>query len=547
MNRITINILSWLLIMAAVHSISCKKNDYNDGLETPRLFKPQGVSVKTADTTATVSWTAPLLAKGLPLSYTAEFSQDSTFATSEFSVSTDTTVIVVTAEKIQLRTKYFVRVKADAYEHQPESKWERSSSFSITGEQWFHPIRDVELTENAVTLRWKPNPEFTTLWVGLNKGTPVKYTLTPAELSSGVKQITGLLADTTYLAEIWQGAKSKGFLVLRTLSPTVYTTILNPGDDLAAAITAAADKAVIGLNPGIYSANGSNFNLVQKTVTLKSLSNNPADTKIAFKEFTLRGNGAGINLEGIELDGTAANAGYFINLTGVSADAEKCAYTQVTISNCVVHAATTSFLRANRGSAAGDYSMNQIIIRNTLVYDIGSALNYTCFHLDKLAFNTMHVSKSTFYNIGRQLLTASTVLTTAPAITFDYCTLNNFGAGGTQYAVINAGSNPVKFNITNSIVANIPRPGGTVRNEAMNATAAGTAIVFSNNNTFNWTNGAATPAPLTFPTTNITMVGNNAVDLGWTNTTTDFTLPANSVLRTVSSAGGAIGDPRWTY
>lgn len=544
MNRITINILSWLLLVVAIYSISCKKDNYNDGLESPRLFKPQGISVKTADTTATVSWAAPILGKGLPLTYTAEFSQDSTFATSEFTLTSDTTSIVVTAEKIQLRKPYFVRIKADAYEDQPESKWERSSSFSINGEQWFHPIRDVELNENAVTIRWKPNPEFTTLWVGLNKGTPVKYTLTPAELSSGVKKITGLISDTTYLAEIWQGAKSKGFLVFRTLLPTVYTTVLNAGDDLAATIAAAANNAVIGLNPGTYSVGG--CNLVQKTITIKSLSNDPADTRVEFKEFTLRGNGAGINLEGIELDGTAANAGYFINLTGVSADAEKCAYTQVTISNCIVHAVATSFFRANRGAAAGDYTMNQIIIKNTLVYDIGSALNYTCFHLDKLLFNTLHVSKSTFYNIGRQLVTASTVLTTAPSITFDNCTLNNFGSGNLN-VLLNAGSNPVKFNITNSIVANIPRPGGTVKNEAINATGTGTAITFSNTNTFNFTNGAATPAALTFPTTNITMVGNNTLDLGWTNTTTNFTLPANSLLRTVSSAGGAIGDPRWTY
>jgi hypothetical protein len=112
---------------------------------------------------------------------------------------------------------------------------------------------------------------------------------------------------------------------------------------------------------------------------------------------------------------------------------------------------------------------------------------------------------------------------------------------------MNAGSNSVKLNITNSIVANIPRPGGTVNTSAINATGAGTGIVFSNNNTFNLTNGAASAAVLTLPTTNITQVGNQTIDLGWTAGTTDFTLPAGSILRTVSSAGGAIGDPRWTY
>jgi hypothetical protein len=543
MNRITIKILSWLLLVVAVYSVSCKK-DVNDGLEPPRLFKPQGISVKTTATTATVSWSAPILSGGVPLSYTAEFSQDSTFASSEFTIETDTTNIEVSDEKIQLRKKYFVRIKANAYENQPESKWERSSAFAVNGEQWFYPIRDVELNETSVILRWMPNPQLTTITLFPNKGTLVTHTLTAGELSSGAVKISSLISDTTYVAELFLGTKSKGILVFKTPAPTVYSVVLNAGDDLVAAITAAANNAVIGLNPGTYSAGSSNFNLVQKTVTIKSISNNPADTKVNFKEFTLRGNGAGLNLEGIELDGTASAAGYFINLTGVAADAEKCAYTQVRISNCIVHAATTSFFRANRGAAAGDYTMNQISIKNTLVYDIGSALNYTCFHLDKLAFNTMQVSKSTFYNIGRQLLTASTVLTAAPTITFDYCTLNNFGASNLN-ALLNAGSNPVKYNITNSIVANIPRTGATVKTELMNATGATTAIVFSNSNYFNLTNGTTTAS--TFPTSKITMVGNNNINLGWTTSTTDFTLPVNSELRTVSSAGGAIGDPRWVY
>ncbi|MBO9200615.1 MULTISPECIES: DUF4957 domain-containing protein [Niastella] len=542
MNRSTQYIVAAFLLLATISS--CKKDDPNAGLEPPRLFKPQGISVKTTATTATVTWSAPILATGLPLSYTAEFSQDSTFETSEFSIITDTLSITVSDEKIKLRQKYYVRIKAENYDNQPESKWERSSAFSINGEQWFFPLRDVELNENSVTLRWTPNNTLTTLAIALNKGKIDLYQLTPAELSSGVKLIPGLIADTTYIAEIFAGTKSKGFLFFKTLAPTVYTTVLNAGDDLGAAITAAANNAVIGLKPGTYTGS-SNFAMMQKTVTIKSLSNNPADTKVAFKEFTLRGNGAGINLQGIELDGTPGAAAYFINLTGAAADGEKCAYTQVSISNCIVHGLATSFFRADRGAAAGDYTMNQIIIKNALVYDIGVS-NYSCFHLNELAFNTMQVTKSTFYNIGRQLLSISTVLPSVPSVTFDNCTFNNFGSTNLN-AIMNAGSNPVKLNLTNSIIANIPRPGGTVLTAAINATAAGTGIVFSNNNTFNLTNGAATPAVLTWPTTNITQVNNQLINLGWTASTIDFTLPVNSVLRTVSSAGGAIGDPRWAY
>ncbi|OQP61247.1 hypothetical protein A3860_05920 [Niastella vici] len=541
MNRITINILSGLLLAVAVYAVSCKKND---GLEPPRLFKPQGISVKTTETTATVTWSVPILSKGQALTYTAEFSQDSTFATAEFSIETDTATITVSDDKIQLRKKYYVRIKANAYDNQPESKWERSSAFSINGEQWFYPIRDVELTETSVVLRWQPNPQLTHITLFPNKGVMVTHNLTAAELSSGAVKVSGLISDTTYVAELFLGTKSKGILVFKTPAPTVYSVILNSGDDLVAAITNAVNNDVIGLNPGTYTAGTSNFTVLQKTVTVKSISNNPADTKVNFKEFTLRGNGAGINLEGIELDGTASGALYFINLTGVAADAEKCAYTQVSVSNCWVHGALTSFMRANRGSAAGDYTMDQILVKNAFVSDIGTNLSYNCFHLDKLLFKTMTVSKSTFYNVGQSLVTASTVLTAIPTITFDYCTLNNFGAKNLN-PILNAGSNPIKLNITNSIVANIPKASATVKPELINATGAGTAVVFSNSNYFNLTNGSGTAS--TFPATNITMVGNNNINLGWTTTTVDFTLPANSVLRTVSSAGGAIGDPRWTY
>ncbi len=39
----------------------------------------------------------------------------------------------------------------------PNQNGKEVHPFSINGEQWFFPIRDVELIENAVTLRWTPN------------------------------------------------------------------------------------------------------------------------------------------------------------------------------------------------------------------------------------------------------------------------------------------------------------------------------------------------------------------------------------------------------
>ncbi|WP_199119372.1 DUF4957 domain-containing protein [Pedobacter sp. ASV28] len=537
-----------LLLLVALTALvyACKKNDPNEGLEEPRLFKPSRISIKTTQSSAKITWTAPLLTSNLKLSYATEFSQDSTFATSEFSLQTDTAGVTVDDDKLKVRKKYYVRIKTLSTNNQPESNWLVSSSFSISGEQLFLPIRELEIKETQVTLRWKPTTGLNKITLTRDGGNTMDYTISGTEGTTGVKLITGLDAGVKYTAEIYEGVKSKGILTFNTLSPTVYAVTLNPGDDIVAAVNAAANDAIIGLNPGTYSAGTSVFTLLQKSVTLKSTSGNPLDTKINFREFTLRGTGAGIKLDGVELDGTPSGSLYFINLTGVLADAELASFAPVVINNSIVHGATTSFLRANRGAAAGSYKMDYITVNNSIVYDIGSTLGYTFFHLDKLQFNALNITKSTFYNIGRALLTCSTVIpSTPPVVTVDYCTFNYFGAS-TNYVFMDANANPVRFNMTNSIIANVPRVGATVNAVTIRATGTGSGVVFNNNNTFNFVNTNGGSA-LTFPATITTQANNQTVNLNWVSTTDNFTLPATSPLRTASTAGAPIGDPRWTY
>ncbi len=529
-------------VIASCLSGSCKK-DPNGGLVAPRIFKPSGLSIKTGETSAKITWETPLLSSGLQLTYTAEFSQDTTFASSEFALTLDTTGVTVTDDKLQIRKKYYVRIKANAYGDQPESKWAISPGFSITGEQLFLPIRDVEVKETSITLRWKPNPELTKIVLKPDGGASVDYPLSSSELSSGVKVITGLNAGVNYTAELFLDAKSKGILSFSTPVATVYSVILNPGDDLAAAITAAADNAVIGLNPGTYNASGAGFSFLKKTLTIKSTSGNPSDTKILFKEFTLSGTGAGLILSDVECDGTGPGGSYFINLTGAVSNSEIAAFTKVNINNCIIHGASTSFFRGDRGSNAGDYSMDEIAIKNCVIYDIGASSSYICFHLSKLQFNTMTVTKSTFYTFGSALFASSTVLPKVPVVTFDYCTFNNFGSQN-KYVLVDVGDNPITVNIKNSIIGNVPMPAQSVQNAAIRANGAGSTLIFNNNNVFNFNN--ASGVALTFPSAT-TQIGNQSINLGWTSATTDFTLPAESVLRTVSNVGTAIGDPRWTY
>jgi len=542
-----INPVALLLLCFVLFAVSCKKNDPNAGLTPPRLFMPGGLSVSASDTVATISWTASLFSSGQNLNYTTQFSRDSTFATVDYTKVVDSLNIRVTQSTIKIRTPYYVRVKANAYQDQPESKWSPQKGFNLTGEQLFFPIRELELTENSVVLRWKTSPNVTKIVLTPTSGTASSLTLSSTEISTGIKSITGLSGNTTYSAELFNNSTSRGILTFTTAVTPVYSVILNSGADLVAAVNAAANNAVIGLNPGTYTATTTNVTVLQKTITIRSTSNNPTNTKVNYKEFDIKGTGAGINFVGIELDGTTAGSLYFINPVGLTADGDKAAFTQATMNNCIIHGSTTSFLRANRGTNGGDQSMDNITIRNCVIYDMGSTLGYSFLHLDKLQFNTLNVSKTTMYNIGRELLSCSTTLTTTPPnITFDYCTINNFGASG-LYVLMDANANPVKFNLTNSIIGNVPRPAGTVNNVVLRANGVGSAVVFNNNNTFNFTNGAATPAALTFPTSNITMIGNQSINLGWTATTTDFTLPPTSPLRIASNVSTPIGDPRWTY
>jgi hypothetical protein len=541
---LNINIYSSFLAFSFLLLITsgCKKVNTSTDLSTPRLFKPGAITVSAGQTSAKISWVVPLFASGQKLSYTAEFSKDTLFATTDFTLTTDTAGVTATDDKLAVRQKYYVRVKANAYADQPESKWMESSGFSISGTQLFQPVRELEIKETSVTLRFTPT-------VGLNKitltpatGQAVNVALTTTEAAAGLKVLTGLAPATKYSAELFLDTKSKGFLTFTTLPVTVYSVTLNPGDDLAATIAAAANNAIIGLNPGTYNLTAIATPILNKTITLKSTSYNPKDTKVNFKEFTLKGTGAGIKVSGIEFDGIApGSASYFINLTGAVADADAAQFTSITIENCIIHNTANCLIRANR-AAVGAHKIDFIKVTNTIGYD-NPVSTYDYFTLDKLAFNRLDVTKSTFYNLSRSIINCPTVLTglPAPVMVIDQCDFNNLGSDATKYVILDANTNPVTFTMQNSIIANVPRVAG-VAAAAIRASVG--TVSFNNNDVFKFVTTLGGTTAVTLPAT---ATNNRTTDLGWNATTTDFTLPATSDLRTFSTTGAAIGDPRWTY
>lgn len=535
-----------ILVLMIVAISSCKKED-DLPAEPARIFKPSDVKVTAGETSAKLTWTVPLMSTGKAFKYSIDFSTDSTFATVKYSTSADTAGVTVTEDNLAVRTKYYARVKANATESQPESKYVRSGAFQLTGIQLFAPIRDIEIKETTAKLYFTSTAGLTSIVLTPATGTAVTVSLSANDVTTGIKALTDLVAGTQYTAELFAGTKSKGITTFTTLAPTVYTVKLNPGDDLAAAISNAANGAVIGLNKGTYTLINAAF-ITQKTITIKSISGDPTDTKVNYKEIDLEGTGSGVTLSGIEFDGTAAASLYFINFIGTqAANGAAATFTNVVVDNCIAHGSVTAFLRGDRGTAARDFKITGITVNNSVVYDMGlngSSAYYT-FHVNKMQFNTITISKSTFYNAGPGLVTASTTYAgdVVPTVAITNSTFNGFG-GNAKYALLDASANPINFTILNSIVANTPKS-GTVNAAAIRGTGAGSTLRISNSNYFNLFTALTGGTALTFGTA--TLSSNQSINPGWTAATTAFPLPTGSPLRTAGSTGGPIGDPRWTY
>lgn len=536
-----------IVLFSAICFSSCKKKE--EVLGPMRQFMPSGdVIARSGETSVTLSWKEAVNADTAATSYTVIVSTDSLFTDgAQFTFTTDTAGITLYDSQLVVRTVYYAQIKTNGGDPSLDSKWLASPSFSMSGEQIFNVISDIDLKHNAVTLRWRPTADVVKIVLTPAGGSEQEITLIQEDVDSSFKKIEGLTPETAYHAEIFSATKQKGFIDFTTKEVPLYAFVLTPSDNLVTVLDTCSNNIVIGLDPGTYEATNLTNNLVlkNKTVTLASTSNNPADTKVFFKEITLKGNGAGINLKGIDFDASAAGGLYFLNLTGETSDAEDATFTNITVENCFVHNYLNCFIRANRG-ANGGHKIGAITVNNCKIYDNLLTNFYTEFQLTKLQFATLTVSNSTFYNAGQNILEMSTALPAGapvPVATFNKITVNNFGANAKR--LFDANTNPVLLTITNSIFGNTPRS-GTLSAELIRATGGGTSVNFSYNNYFKLKNGAG--ADLSIPASTAaltTQTGNQLIDLLWTAATTEFALPAGSPLLTASSTGGPIGDPRW--
>jgi hypothetical protein len=535
-------------------ALSCKKKELGH-FEPDRMFMPGDIKATNGETQVILEWAPSLFTEHVAEEYTVEIAEDQQFQGPViYSVVTDSNAVIITDAHIPIKTTLYARVKANATGKSAESYWVYSDGFQITGEQIFQPIHELKLKDKSVVLTWRATNGLTKIMVTPDGGTPVEYPLNDQDRDTRSKLIDGLTPETPYTAEIFQGTVSKGFITFTTRKEMVYAVVLSPGDDLAAAVAAAADGDVIALQPGVYDINGGGANYVnlvvqEKTVSIVSVSDDPTNTKVNFKEITLRGTGAGIKLRGIEFDGAPANTAgdqalYFLNLTGPSSDAGAAQFTDIIVENCIVHDMGNCFLRGNR-AANNDHKINSIVVNYCDIYNSATINNnYTFFQINKLEFASLQLRNSTLYRLGRGLIDWDANISTAtiPEILVHQCTINSLGQAGLDYCLIDLNSNVANVTFRNSIIANIPLDGQTVGDNLARVGNATCRVTHCN--IFNLSNGAATPKELTFPGT-VALENNKAINLNWTGATTDFTLPPGHELRTSGNTGGPVGDPKW--
>ena len=561
MEKIKYNTLVFLtlIFVVSLHLAACNKS-VDGNVSDPsksRSFTPTNLSVKTSKDSAFFTWTAPLFSIN-NMTYTVDIATDTSFSSIVYSVVSDTMNAVATDSILQLNTPYYARVRVNPYTILAASNYCVSThSFKLLGFQFLKPIRDFDITPTSLLLNWYLNENtkgVTNVVVTPSGGVPTSVPVSASEVNAGSKSITGLVAGKKYELQLFAGKKSMGITSFTTQTIPSYNAIITAGvDSLAAAIAAAADGDVIGLNPGTYTL-ASATPILQKTITIRSVSNNPSDTKILSRELDLVGNGAGISLIGIDVSGNYSGTSYgttflqmFGDQTTISLPAT---FTNIKIDNCTIHDYSRCIIRGNYGTNANDFKIGNITINNSQIYNIDqvSTTGYYQFVLDKVQFNNISFTKSTFYNLGNGMISMSTQLaapTLIPNINIDYCTFNNIGGSG-KYLLLDAKANLLNYNLSNSIFANTPI-NGTLNTAAFRSTGVGNILTFSNNNYFKFTSSIG---GLDLVLTGLLQANDITNDLGWSPSTTNFSLaalPSSNSIFSASSNNGTIGDPRWAY
>jgi hypothetical protein len=535
--RLPLKKIFFLLNITAVVGFiltSCEKVSEPEPFTPDRMFTPATISATAGETSAVISW-SPSLFSGGDVTYKMEVFNNATFTGNPvYTIDTDTTAVTVLDTDLQVRTNYWARVKANPSGSVAGSTgWVGTiNPFRMTGEQLFLPVQDATVTDVSVLLRWQPSPDFTKITITPNGGSTTDHPLTAGDISAAQKTISGLTPLTTYTAELFKGAASKGIVTFTTKSATPSgPNVINvgPTDDLATMLTTAAVGSVFILpNGSLYTADaivnlpaGASFTIWGAYGATKPV--------IAFNGINLGATAGTIRFENVDLTGYQNNnpsgtkRNYIFNQSAANTTQA------IEFENCTVRNFVNTPLRL-QGSAG--QTINNVSYNKCTVYDIGNngangtyALVHTNVATGKV--NNIRITNSTLYQIGYSVILHNA----APSVSvlIENCTIDNSIGDGRYLIDYNAQSISGSFLVNNMILGKTLSPANTARGIRA-ANAPGTTNNYQVSNAI--IAGNAIPGIISYAGTN--------TDL--------FTNPGagNFLIKDANFAGkSTAGDPKW--
>lgn len=470
----------WLVITGFLASavISCQKH-YEGDFTLPHQFKPGDINITTGETKATLSWLASLFSDSAT-TYTVQVSQDPAFGGNiVFDRVVNTTSAVVTDSVLQIRQFYFARVKANSVGSTSESGWVVSSKFSISGEQIFLPLTISDIVDNAVRLKWKITPGLTRIVMTPQSGTAFTVNLTPADVAAGQIIISGLTPNTDYSAEIFDAAKSRGYLVFKTTAPLSgnivdLREITGRPSVLADTLPLIDDNSTVILKRGLTYLISANLNL-SKSVKIISGAD-LADTSKAIISLPANFNiTAGSTIDHLDFQDVALIATdyaskYVFNISNA------CTINRISFESCRIEKMRGVCRLQTAVISLSTYSINNCIIDSISNYGIITIDNVNC------KADNISITNSTIYKTERGVI-SSKQTQGSTSVLIDKCTFNEAPlANSTASYIVDYNTFDVAngIKITNCIFGRGKPNGDSVRVRDIRA-GSSTTITSTNN------------------------------------------------------------------
>lgn len=358
------------------------------------------------------------------------------------------------------QTQYSFRVQAVTEgDTSRDSKW--SGAYAKTeSEQILYAVSDDDITATSVTLRWPAGEEADL--ITLTPGN-ITHTVTAAEVAAGAATVEGLQPETSYSAVLSRQGKTRGKVEFTTAIDLGGAIAVNPGDDLAAIVAAAADGSTLALFPGEYGiateeADFGGSLTINKNLSIKSVR--AADRAVIKGRIKI--DNASLDLYQVVLDGQGTDGGQCFDFTADGA------VDHLAIEDCEIRNYTKGFYYINKA-----VNVKDITINNTLIHDIECS-GGDFFDSRKGVFQNFTLTNSTVYNCaaGRDVIRMDNVAdyeSVAPVIKVDHCTFAAVGNGNANYRFFYVRHTNNTITFTNNIVTDFNNKRGFANQKATDA------------------------------------------------------------------------------